>query len=449
MSSALSPPLTGLSKNGVSTMPGSISVTLIWRRRDLLAQRLAHRRHRVLGGRVERARQRAPSGDRARDQEVAGVLLLEVGEGRPDRVGDAEHVREDHRAPLLGRLLEEPALRAEAGVREDRVEPRRSARGSRRRSASWSDHSVTSQRCARAWSSPSSSASSSSLSSERAPSATRQPRATACRAVSAPMPGARAGDQQYAFVGHSRRIVPIGCARCCAHTARFPEVPAGKGHYESFYLKACHPSEPLGIWIRYTVHKHSRQEPQGSLWFTLFDGNADGPLASKVTTPDVSAPEGAYIRIGDSAFEDGRAAGTREDRAARRALGADVRLRAGALFHLPRDWMYRAPVPQDEAAEPVPGRALRRRSPRGRARGRARRAGAAWSATTGAPSTPSAGSGSTAPASRARTDAWLDAAIGRIKLGLVDDAVDRERDALHRTASAIGSAARRRRAARG
>ena len=29
MSSALSPPLTGLSKNGVSTMPGSISVTLI------------------------------------------------------------------------------------------------------------------------------------------------------------------------------------------------------------------------------------------------------------------------------------------------------------------------------------------------------------------------------------------------------------------------------------
>ena len=45
--------------------------------------------------------------------------------------------------------------------------------------------------------------------------------------------------------------------------ARFPDVPSGKGHYESFYLKACHPSEPLGVWIRYTVHKNSAQAPQG------------------------------------------------------------------------------------------------------------------------------------------------------------------------------------------
>ena len=59
--------------------------------------------------------------------------------------------------------------------------------------------------------------------------------------------------------------------------ARFPDVPHGKGHYESFYLKACHPSEPLGIWIRYTVHKHSNKEPKGSLWFTLFDGAGGRP----------------------------------------------------------------------------------------------------------------------------------------------------------------------------
>ena len=37
--------------------------------------------------------------------------------------------------------------------------------------------------------------------------------------------------------------------------ARFPAVPVEAGHYESFYLKACHPAEPLGVWIRYTVHK--------------------------------------------------------------------------------------------------------------------------------------------------------------------------------------------------
>jgi len=73
--------------------------------------------------------------------------------------------------------------------------------------------------------------------------------------------------------------------------ARFPEVPAAKGHYESFYLKACHPSEPLGVWIRYTVHKHSNQAAEGSIWFTLFDARAEGPRASKVTTAELSAPD--------------------------------------------------------------------------------------------------------------------------------------------------------------
>ena len=50
--------------------------------------------------------------------------------------------------------------------------------------------------------------------------------------------------------------------------ARFPDVSREAGHYESFYLRAAHPSEPLGIWIRYTVHKRPGAEPNGSL-FTL------------------------------------------------------------------------------------------------------------------------------------------------------------------------------------
>ena len=59
--------------------------------------------------------------------------------------------------------------------------------------------------------------------------------------------------------------------------ARFPDVPARAGHYESFYLKLCHPSEPLGAWIRYTVHKRPGAAPTGSLWFTLFTpGRAAG-----------------------------------------------------------------------------------------------------------------------------------------------------------------------------
>ena len=45
--------------------------------------------------------------------------------------------------------------------------------------------------------------------------------------------------------------------------ARFPAVPAKAGHYESFYLKLCHPSEPLAAWIRYTMHKRRGAAPTG------------------------------------------------------------------------------------------------------------------------------------------------------------------------------------------
>ena len=201
-------------------------------------------------------------------------------------------------------------------------------------------------------------------------------------------------------------------------TARFPEVPAGKGHYESFYLKACHPSEPLGVWIRYTVHKHSEQEAQGSLWFTLFDGNADGPLASKVTTADVSAPPDTYIRIGDSTFEDGRVAGA----ANTEQLDASWELSFGseedALFHLPRDWMYRGPVPKTKLLSPYPDarfsgvvRAGEREVPVDGWRGMI---GHNWGSQHAERWIWLHGVGF-----EGADDVWLDAAIGRIKLGLV------------------------------
>ena len=65
-----------------------------------------------------------------------------------------------------------------------------------------------------------------------------------------------------------------------------PGLARGAGHYESFYLKACHPSEPLGLWIRHTVHKRPGADPRGSLWFTLFDGRRPS-RAVKQTLADV------------------------------------------------------------------------------------------------------------------------------------------------------------------
>src|SRR3954465_15108899 len=90
--------------------------------------------------------------------------------------------------------------------------------------------------------------------------------------------------------------------------AVFPGVARGRGHYESFYLRASHPSEALGVWIRHTVHKPPDGPAKGSVWFVLFE--AGGPVASKMTVADVSVPEDGYIRIGDSTFAPGRAVGS-------------------------------------------------------------------------------------------------------------------------------------------
>jgi hypothetical protein len=131
--------------------------------------------------------------------------------------------------------------------------------------------------------------------------------------------------------------------------ARFPAVPPEAGHYESFYLKACHPAEPLGVWIRYTVHKRPGAAPNGSLWVTLFDGTADGPRAHKATLPAPTTAD-AWIRIGESSMRDGAAVGSID--------GAEWDLRFSSseppLFHLPRAWMYRTKLPRTKLLSPVP-----------------------------------------------------------------------------------------------
>ncbi|HEX8064888.1 MAG TPA: hypothetical protein VF520_00025 [Thermoleophilaceae bacterium] len=137
---------------------------------------------------------------------------------------------------------------------------------------------------------------------------------------------------------------------------RFPSVAEGRGHYESFYVRTCHPSEPLGAWIRYTVHKRPGERPKPSLWFTLFDAAAGGPVASKVTLePDaLAAGDGAYVRIGDSRFEDGRAIGRAQSDGADASWSLSFESPEPPFHYLPRDWMYRAPVPRTKTLSPYP-----------------------------------------------------------------------------------------------
>jgi len=59
------------------------------------------------------------------------------------------------------------------------------------------------------------------------------------------------------------------------------------GHYESFFLRANHPTRPLAFWIRYTLFSPDRrpQDAIGELWAVLFDGNTGGHVAVKREAP--------------------------------------------------------------------------------------------------------------------------------------------------------------------
>jgi hypothetical protein len=138
--------------------------------------------------------------------------------------------------------------------------------------------------------------------------------------------------------------------------ARFPTVPENKGHYESFYLKLCRPAGGLGAWVRHTVHKRPGEPVTAALWFTLFDAESPGPRATKraFVADEVLAPSTGYIKVGDAVLSEGRAIGViRRD-----ALEASWDLRFSddhePFHHLPREWLYRAPVPRTKFLSPYP-----------------------------------------------------------------------------------------------
>jgi hypothetical protein len=150
-------------------------------------------------------------------------------------------------------------------------------------------------------------------------------------------------------------------------SAVFPRADIGSGMYESFYLRAVSTDEPLGTWIRYTVHKRRGHAPQGSLWFTLFDARLGPPLMRKYTSADLSAPLGDWIAIGaDSTFAATRADGhVQLDGEDHRSIESsesfgEVRwsLRFGSeepeLHHLEPSWLYRAPLPRTKLTSPLP-----------------------------------------------------------------------------------------------
>jgi hypothetical protein len=138
--------------------------------------------------------------------------------------------------------------------------------------------------------------------------------------------------------------------------ARFPDVPAKAGHYESFYIKTARPRGGQALWIRHTVHKRPGAEPKGSIWFVLFDRDAEAPRATKVTVPasELSVPDGGWIRVADAEIAPGRARG----RIATDVLEASWELsfagNAEPCKYLPSDRLYETSVPRTKFVAPFP-----------------------------------------------------------------------------------------------
>jgi hypothetical protein len=195
--------------------------------------------------------------------------------------------------------------------------------------------------------------------------------------------------------------------------ARFPAAAAGAGRYESFYLKLSNAAERVGAWIRYTAHKRPNAPPKGSLWFTLFE--ASGPSASKVTVEGPTVGPERYITVGDATLEPGRACGSVASESLEAAWDLSFTEGEPPLDHFPREWMYRAPVPRTKVTSPYPAISFNGTITVGERRidvdGWPGMMGHNWGSEHAERSIWMEGRRFEGH------DAWLDVAIGRVKLG--------------------------------
>jgi hypothetical protein len=120
--------------------------------------------------------------------------------------------------------------------------------------------------------------------------------------------------------------------------------------YESFYLRAVSPADPVGVWIRHTVQKRAGQGPRGSIWCTVFDADRGSPFMHKLTTADLGVPTGGWIEVDGARLTPAEAQGSCG--AARWSL--PFASAEPELCHLPWGWLYRTRLPRTKLTSPMP-----------------------------------------------------------------------------------------------
>lgn len=98
-------------------------------------------------------------------------------------------------------------------------------------------------------------------------------------------------------------------ARQHANDTRFrPGSP--DGHYESFFVRANHPSRPFAFWIRYTIFspRHHPDRAVGELWAIVFNAETGQHVAVKSATPFAACrfdPTHLSVQIGQAHLDSG------------------------------------------------------------------------------------------------------------------------------------------------
>jgi hypothetical protein len=92
-----------------------------------------------------------------------------------------------------------------------------------------------------------------------------------------------------------------------------------RGFYESYFLRANHPTRPLAFWIRYTLFSPigKPKNAEGQLWAIYFDGEASRQAAVKQPVPLADcffSGTGLQVRMGASTLDDQRLTGAAQSR---------------------------------------------------------------------------------------------------------------------------------------
>jgi hypothetical protein len=142
--------------------------------------------------------------------------------------------------------------------------------------------------------------------------------------------------------------------------ANFTRYQPGQtaGHYESFFVRANHPTRPLAFWIRYTLFSPT-QHPEntlGELWAIVFNGDTGRHVAVKQEVPFGQCAFKTsvfFVTVGDARLVPGRLQGAAASGGHTIAWDLAFAGEAQPLFLLPLN-LYEARLPKAKSLVALP-----------------------------------------------------------------------------------------------